>query len=161
MARLPGDTAPLLARLWRDWLSPHRRTLAVVLGLIAVVGASTGLYPALIKAAFDAFERKDAAAIAYGPVVVILGTSLRGFKATVATFCIGPSQPDNRVLIVIAKLRTVRVAPDGGVVGLLKSAKGGREVLTGRLRGGRFTGEISVSLSTCNGTRKFTAVRGG
>ncbi|MCJ2013420.1 ABC transporter ATP-binding protein [Methylobacterium sp. J-076] len=79
MARLPGDTAPLLARLWREWLSPHRSALAVVLGLIAVVGASTGLYPALIKAAFDAFDRKDAAAIAYGPVIVILVTSLRGF----------------------------------------------------------------------------------
>ena len=80
MARLPGETAPLLARLWRDWLSPHRGTLAVVLVLISVVGASTGLYPALIKAAFDAFERKDATAIAYGPLVVILVTSLRGFS---------------------------------------------------------------------------------
>lgn len=79
MARLPGDTAPLLVRLWREWLSPHRAVLAIVLVLIAVVGASTGLYPALIKAAFDAFDRKDAAAIAYGPLVVVLVTSLRGF----------------------------------------------------------------------------------
>ncbi|GJE49645.1 Lipid A export ATP-binding/permease protein MsbA [Methylobacterium tardum] len=79
MARLPGDTAPLLARLWRIWLYPHRATLAVVLVLIALVGASTGLYPALIKAAFDAFDRKDAAAIAYGPVVVIVVTATRGF----------------------------------------------------------------------------------
>jgi subfamily B ATP-binding cassette protein MsbA len=79
MARLPGDTAPLLVRLWREWLSPHRAVLAVVMVLIAVVGASTGLYPALIKAAFDAFDRKDASAIAYGPLVVILVTSLRGF----------------------------------------------------------------------------------
>jgi ATP-binding cassette, subfamily B, bacterial MsbA len=80
MARLPGDTAPLIARLWRTWLSPHRATLAVVLVLIALVGASTGLYPALIKAAFDAFDRKDAAAIAYGPLVVIVVTALRGFS---------------------------------------------------------------------------------
>ncbi len=79
MARLPGDTAPLLVRLWRTWLFPHRATLAVVLVLIALVGASTGLYPALIKAAFDAFDRKDAAAIAYGPLVVIVVTALRGF----------------------------------------------------------------------------------
>jgi len=48
--------------------------------LIALVGASTGLYPALIKAAFDAFDRKDAAAIAYGPLVVIVVTALRGFS---------------------------------------------------------------------------------
>jgi ATP-binding cassette, subfamily B, bacterial MsbA len=79
MARLPGDTAPLLARLWRSWLYPHRATLGVVLVLIALVGASTGLYPALIKAAFDAFDRKDAAAIAYGPLVVIVVTATRGF----------------------------------------------------------------------------------
>ena len=80
MARLPGDTAPLLLRLWREWLAPHRATLTIVLVLIALVGASTGLYPALIKAAFDAFEHKDAAAVAYGPLVVILVTSLRGFS---------------------------------------------------------------------------------
>ena len=79
MARLPGDTAPLLARLWRTWLYPHRATLGVVLVLIALVGASTGLYPALIKAAFDAFDRKDGAAIAYGPLVVIAVTATRGF----------------------------------------------------------------------------------
>lgn len=79
MARLRGDTAPLLARLWRTWLYSHRATLAVVLVLIALVGASTGLYPALIKAAFDAFDRKDAAAIAYGPLVVIVVTATRGF----------------------------------------------------------------------------------
>ena len=80
MARLPkGDTFPLLRRLWRDWLSPHRATLAVVLVLIAVVGAATGLYPALIKAAFDAFDNKDTSALAYGPLIVIAVTSVRGF----------------------------------------------------------------------------------
>ncbi len=79
MARLKGDTIPLLVRVWRVWLSPHRGTLAVVLALIAVVGAATGLYPALIKAAFDAFDHKDTSALAYGPVVVIAVTAVRGF----------------------------------------------------------------------------------
>ncbi|MGW5956531.1 ABC transporter ATP-binding protein [Methylorubrum thiocyanatum] len=82
MARRPllrGDTLPLLGRLWREWLSPHRATLAVVLVLITVVGAATGLYPALIKAAFDAFDRKDMGALAYGPLIVIAVTSARGF----------------------------------------------------------------------------------
>jgi subfamily B ATP-binding cassette protein MsbA len=32
----------LLTRLWRDWLRPHAGTLAVVLVLIAVIGAATG-----------------------------------------------------------------------------------------------------------------------
>ena len=82
MARRPllrGDTLPLLGRLWREWLSPHRATLAVVLVLIAIVGAATGLYPALIKAAFDAFDHKDMGALAYGPLIVIAVTSVRGF----------------------------------------------------------------------------------
>jgi hypothetical protein len=30
-----------------------------------IVGVATGLYPALIKAAFDAFDRKDMSALAY------------------------------------------------------------------------------------------------
>ncbi|WP_430910090.1 ABC transporter ATP-binding protein [Methylobacterium sp. sgz302541] len=82
MARRPllrGDTLPLIGRLWRDWLSPHRGTLAVVMLLIAVVGAATGFYPALIKGAFDAFDHKDAAALAYGPLIVVAVTSIRGF----------------------------------------------------------------------------------
>lgn len=79
MARLKGDTIPLLRRLWREWLSPHRGTLAVVLVLIALVGAATGLYPALIKGAFDAFEAKDPGALAYGPLIVIVVTAVRGF----------------------------------------------------------------------------------
>ncbi|GJE80155.1 ABC transporter ATP-binding protein [Methylorubrum thiocyanatum] len=82
MARRPllrGDTLPLLGRLWREWLSPHRATLAVVLVLIVIIGATTGLYPALIKAAFNTFDRKDTAALTYGPLVVIAVTSVRGF----------------------------------------------------------------------------------
>jgi ATP-binding cassette, subfamily B, bacterial MsbA len=78
-ALLAGETLPHLARLWRDWMRPHAGTLGLVLVLIAVVGAATGLYPALIKAAFDAFARHDAGALAYAPLVVIAVTSVRGF----------------------------------------------------------------------------------
>ncbi|MCF4125679.1 ABC transporter ATP-binding protein [Methylobacterium sp. SyP6R] len=82
MARRPllsGDMLPLLLRLWRDWLRPHAGTLAIVLVLIAVIGVATGFYPTLIKAAFDAFDAKDAGALAYGPVLVIAVTAVRGF----------------------------------------------------------------------------------
>ena len=41
-----------------------------------ICGLST---PDTVKAAFDAFDRKDAAAIAYGPLVVIVVTATRGF----------------------------------------------------------------------------------
>ncbi len=82
MARRPllsGDMLPLLTRLWRDWLRPHAGTLSLVLVLIAVIGAATGFYPTLIKAAFDAFDAKDAGALAYGPILVIAVTAVRGF----------------------------------------------------------------------------------
>lgn len=87
------------------------------------------------------------------------GRTLRGFKASVTTFCFGATLADNRLSIVFAVLGPVRVAPNGAVVGLLETGKA-RELLTGRLLHGRFTGAIDVGLSTCNGVRKLTAVRG-
>lgn len=87
------------------------------------------------------------------------GRTLRGFKASVTTFCFGQTVFDNRLFVVFAVLNKVRVAPDGSAVGVLRTKKGGREVLRGRLRHRRFVGEVSVGLSTCNGTRKITAVR--
>ena len=38
-----------------------------------------GFYPALIKGAFDAFDGKDRRALAYGPLFVIVVTSVQGF----------------------------------------------------------------------------------
>ena len=77
---LTGDTIPLLRRLWRDWMRPHARTLAVVLVLVAFVAIATGLYPVLIKAAFDAFTTRDERAIVLGPIFVIAVTAVKGFS---------------------------------------------------------------------------------
>jgi subfamily B ATP-binding cassette protein MsbA len=95
---LPGDTPVLVARLWRDWLAPHASTLAAVLVLVIIVACSTGLYPVLIKAAFEAFTNRNGTgapikinlivtrfvldrqgAILAAPVFVILVTSIKGF----------------------------------------------------------------------------------
>ena len=98
-ARRPrGDTLALVRRLWREWLSPHASTLALVLVLIVIVAASTGLYPVLIKAAFEAFSNRFGtgapikinlgfhrffidrrSAIFYAPFLVIVLTSIKGF----------------------------------------------------------------------------------
>ncbi|HEY8566187.1 MAG TPA: ABC transporter ATP-binding protein [Beijerinckiaceae bacterium] len=75
-----GDTLPVLRRLWRDWMRPHRGTLAIVLGLIAIVSAATGLYPVLIKTAFEAFTAKDERAILLAPLFVIAVTAIKGFS---------------------------------------------------------------------------------
>jgi len=82
---LRGDTLPLIRRLWRDWMRPHARTLALVLVLVALVASATGLYPVLIKAAFDAFEAKDQTAILLAPVFVIAVTSVKGFSLLALT----------------------------------------------------------------------------
>ncbi|KFG70690.1 ABC transporter ATP-binding protein [Microvirga sp. BSC39] len=82
---LRGDTLPLISRLWRDWMRPHRKTLAVVLVLVALVSGATGLYPVLIKAAFDAFDIKDARAIMLAPLFVIAVTSVKGFSLLALT----------------------------------------------------------------------------
>ena len=94
----PSDTIPLVRRLWGEWLSPHASTLALVLVLIVLVAASTGLYPVLIKAAFEAFTNRSGTgapikinlivtrlildrnqAIVFAPIFVVLVTSVKGF----------------------------------------------------------------------------------
>jgi hypothetical protein len=87
------------------------------------------------------------------------GRMLQAFKASVTAFCFGPTLGDNRLITTFAVLRPVPIAPDGSVVGLLETKRGARETLVGHLRGRRFRGEVSVSLSTCNGSRKLDAVR--
>ena len=80
-----GDTLPLIRRLWRDWMRPHARTLALVLLLVVLVAGATGLYPVLIKAAFDAFAAKDTTAILLAPLFVIAVTSVKGFSLLALT----------------------------------------------------------------------------
>jgi len=75
----PSDTLPLLRRLWRDWVRPHRGSIAIVLALIAVAAAANALYPLMVKTAFDLLERKDFASLAWAPVAVVLATSIKGF----------------------------------------------------------------------------------
>jgi subfamily B ATP-binding cassette protein MsbA len=83
---LRGDTTlPLIRRLWRDWMRPHARTLALVLVFVFLVAGATGLYPVLIKAAFDAFDAKDVSAIMLAPLFVIAVTSVKGFSLLALT----------------------------------------------------------------------------
>jgi subfamily B ATP-binding cassette protein MsbA len=95
---LEEGAIPLVKRLWRDWLSPHGPTLAIVLVLIVIVASSTGLYPVLIKAAFEAFTNRNGTgapikinlilmrfvvdrqqAMILAPLFVIVVTSIKGF----------------------------------------------------------------------------------
>jgi hypothetical protein len=89
------------------------------------------------------------------------GKLLRSFNASVSVFCVGPTQADNRVQIAFARLRSVRIAPDGSVTGYLrtKGASPASVTLTGRLHNRRFKGRVSIAFSTCAGERKLTAAR--
>ena len=88
------------------------------------------------------------------------GRTLRDFRASLTAFCIGSTIEDNRFIIAFAALRSARIAPDGSVTGLLQleGEDGTRVVLTGRLRRGRFRGEVDIGFSTCSGSRKLEAV---
>jgi hypothetical protein len=89
------------------------------------------------------------------------GKQLRSFKASLSVFCVGPTPADNRTLIAFARLRSVRVAPDGAVTGYLqtKDASPASITLTGRLHNRRFKGKVSMAFSTCAGSRTLIAVR--
>lgn len=82
MARfgIEGGTAflPLMGRLWRDWLKPHWLSLVGITAVVAVLSCAAGLYPVIIKRAFDAFETRDHAAITWIPLAVILVTFIKG-----------------------------------------------------------------------------------
>lgn len=89
------------------------------------------------------------------------GRTLRNFRASVSMLCFGSTAEQNRFITGFAALRSARIAPDGSVTGLLQlQGDGGtRVLLTGRLRRGRFRGEVDLSFSTCSGNRDLDAVR--
>lgn len=75
---LPSDTIPLLRRLWREWVRPHRLQIVLVLVLIAIGAAANALYPLLVKGAFDLLEKKDFDTLKWAPLIVIAVTATKG-----------------------------------------------------------------------------------
>ena len=87
------------------------------------------------------------------------GREIRGFRATVSTFCVGPTIADNRVFIGTAPLRRARIAPDGGFYAREESGDDTTVEVRGRLRGGRVTGTVKLTFATCSGSTEFSARR--
>ena len=75
---LDQHTVHLLRRLWRGWVSVHWRTLAAAVAFMAVVAATTGAYPLLIKFAYDLYEAGDLRVIWLMPIVILLITGIKG-----------------------------------------------------------------------------------
>jgi subfamily B ATP-binding cassette protein MsbA len=72
-----GDALPLLRRFWHDHIAEHRRMIVLALGAIALVAASTSLYPLMINWAFEAFAAKDPWAIEVLPWIVLFAAGLK------------------------------------------------------------------------------------
>jgi ATP-binding cassette, subfamily B, bacterial MsbA len=80
MAKLiKSDTRPMIARLWREWVRPHRNTILLVMLVIAIAAVANALYPLMVKGAFDLLEKKDFETLKWSPLIVIAVTSTKGF----------------------------------------------------------------------------------
>jgi subfamily B ATP-binding cassette protein MsbA len=55
IGRVTDDTFALFARVWREQARAYLPRMAMIMGLVVVIAATTSFYPLLIKAAFDAF----------------------------------------------------------------------------------------------------------
>jgi subfamily B ATP-binding cassette protein MsbA len=89
---LSDDSLALTRRLWRTWVRPHGVRIVLILAVIAVSAATTGLYPLLINKAYDAFGNRDAGAIQILPfavVAVVLMKSLSLYAQTAMTNRLG------------------------------------------------------------------------
>ena len=88
------------------------------------------------------------------------GTVLRNLSLEAETTCKGPTKAQDVKLEVPAHLRNAKIAPDGTVFGVTKTA-GPEEwtvTLTGSIFQGRFQGELSTSHANCTGFRTIDAV---
>lgn len=86
--RLDETTRHLMARLWRDWVSAHWRSLVLVIILMGVVSATTGAYPLLIDWTYQLFEAKDIRVVWMVPALAVIITAAKGlamYSQTVMT----------------------------------------------------------------------------
>jgi hypothetical protein len=88
------------------------------------------------------------------------GTTLKNLKVEAETTCKGPTKAQDVKLEIPAVLKHAKIAPDGTVFGVTKTA--GPEVwtvtLVGSLFQGRFQGELSTSRTNCTGFRTIDAI---
>ncbi len=84
-ALLKSDALPLIRRLWRDWMRPHKAMLLLVLAIVIVLAGASSLYPVVIKTAFDAFDQQNKRLVQLIPFIVIAVTTVKGFAMLAQT----------------------------------------------------------------------------
>lgn len=80
-----SDLYPLMKRLWRGWVRPHRMTLIVIGIAILTIAAMASMYPYLIKIIFDAYDTQNKRLVQLTPVFVIAVTTIKGFAMYIQT----------------------------------------------------------------------------
>jgi hypothetical protein len=87
------------------------------------------------------------------------GRQIRNFKATVSMFCVGPTIPDNHIMIGFAPVKRAKIAPDGRFYSRTKHGHSTVIELSGRVRHGRVKGAVELTVGTCDGTADFNLKR--
>ncbi|MBM3559308.1 MAG: ABC transporter ATP-binding protein, partial [Alphaproteobacteria bacterium] len=71
----------MVGRLWRDWMRPHAGKLVAAMALMALVAATSGLYPKLIGEFVDRVTARDETALWLIPPALLLAAILRGLAS--------------------------------------------------------------------------------
>ena len=87
------------------------------------------------------------------------GRSVRDFRATVQTFCPGPTVEQNTFLIGRAPFERAKVAPDGRFYSLTRPEDGTVVEAYGRIRNGRVRGTVRLTIGHCDGIADFSVRR--
>ena len=83
--RIDETTRHLMARLWRDWVRAHWRSLAVVFVFMGIVSAATGAYPLLIDWTYRLFDARDMRVVWLIPALALAVTAVKGIAMYLQT----------------------------------------------------------------------------
>jgi hypothetical protein len=87
------------------------------------------------------------------------GRQLRDFDTEVTMFCVGPTIPDNHLMIGVAPVKRAKIAPDGRFYARNKHGSNTVIELSGRVHNGRVKGQVELTVGTCDGTADFNVKR--
>lgn len=124
---------PLIARLWRDYVSHYKLDLLVLAPALALVAAAAVSYAAILKFTVDSIEQENLEAITLVPIAVIAATLVRAIAIYAQAVL-----SQNLALKVLRDLQQKMFAKlTGSDFARMTSEPGGRLV-------SRFTNDITV-----------------
>ena len=70
----------VILRLWREWVSVYRSRIALALGLMVIVAATSSAYPALISEVFNRLQSNIYDSLYLVPIAIILLSAIRAIS---------------------------------------------------------------------------------